>query len=369
MDTDTTRQCLLWHSIPQLDEKLLARLLLHYGSAEALACADPREWRALGVGLRPVAAARVAQRLGHFPGAPVDIDTQLRALEQLDASILTIADDNYPALLRTISRPPPLLYVRGGHTVLSAPQLAVVGSRRASSAGCRAAADLAAQAAMAGMAVVSGLARGIDGAAHRGALRAGGQTVAVMATGVDLIYPARHRELAADIVASGGALVTEFPPGVGPLRQNFPRRNRIISGLALGVLVVEAALPSGSLITAATALDQGREVLALPWSVYHQGGRGCLQLLRDGAVLVQDIADITTAVKLPAAPPGQAELFATDDPDGCTSRILPLVGYEATSVDELARTSALPVQQVLAELATLELRGAVRRCAGGYIHT
>ncbi len=207
------------------------------------------------------------------------------------AMALAIDDECYPPLLRAIPDPPPLLYVRGDPAVLLEAHLAVVGSRRASPAGLRVAQALSGQLASAGLHICSGLALGIDSAAHRGALATGGKSVAVMATGIDRVYPQRHQALAAQL-EQAGCLVTEFPPGTPPLRHNFPKRNRIISGLSLGVLVIEAALPSGSLITAGTALEQGREVFALPWSMLHDGGRGCLQLIRDGAKMVQDVDDI-----------------------------------------------------------------------------
>jgi DNA processing protein len=290
------------------------------------------------------------------------------AAESLGAVVLTIDDERYPPLLRAIHDPPPLLFVRGDPGVLLEPHLAIVGSRRASPAGEQLAQILGGQLASAGLQVCSGLALGIDGAAHRGALSVGGRSVAVMATGIDRVYPRRHRALAAQL-ESAGCLVTEFPPGMPPLRQNFPQRNRIISGLSLGVLVIEAALPSGSLITATAALEQGREVFALPWSMLHQGGRGCLQLIRDGAKMVCDIDDIleelgplykvqqsALAAPLPAAPaPSHGDW------------LLPLVGYEVVALDELVRSSGRPVPQVLGALSALELAGQVVRTAGGYI--
>jgi DNA processing protein len=290
------------------------------------------------------------------------------AAESLGAVALTIDDERYPPLLRAIHDPPPLLFVRGDPGVLSEPQLAIVGSRRASPAGEQLAHTLSGQLASAGMQVCSGLAMGIDGAAHRGALSAGGRSVAVMATGIDRVYPRRHRALAAQL-ESAGCLVTEFPPGTPPLRQNFPQRNRIISGLSLGVLVIEAALPSGSLITATAALEQGREVFALPWSMLHQGGRGCLQLIRDGAKMVCDINDILEelgplyALQQSAlvAPPPAAPVPVHGD------WLLPLVGYEVVALDELVQCSARPVPQVLGALLALELAGRVVRTAGGYI--
>ena len=284
------------------------------------------------------------------------------------AMVLAIDDEGYPPLLRAIPDPPPLLYVRGDPAVLLEAHLAVVGSRRASPAGLRVAQALSGQLASAGLHICSGLALGIDSAAHRGALATGGKSVAVMATGIDRVYPQRHQALAAQL-EQAGCLVTEFPPGTPPLRHNFPKRNRIISGLSLGVLVIEAALPSGSLITAGTALEQGREVFALPWSMLHDGGRGCLQLIRDGAKMVQDVDDILE--ELGSLYALQRDLTTTELPgrraptDG--SWLLTLVGFEVVALDELAQRSSRPVAQVLAELSTLELTGQVERTAGGYI--
>ena len=259
--------------------------------------------------------------------------------------------------------------MRGDASVLSQPQLAIVGSRRASAVGLRAASMLAAQLVAAGLHVCSGLARGVDGAAHRGALNGGGKSVAVMATGIDQIYPAAHRQLAAALQGAG-CLVTELPPGTPPRRQHFPRRNRIISGLSLGVLVVEAALPSGSLITAGTALEQGREVFALPWSLYHGQGAGCLHLLRDGAKMVQCVEDVLEelgplfALQQRAASPAVAP---ADQLPSALRSLAALVGCEAVSVDELVQASERPVAEVIASLSQLELAGVVTRCAGGYI--
>jgi DNA processing protein len=288
--------------------------------------------------------------------------------------IIPISDERYPPLLRTICDPPDRLYVRGDPSLLSEPQLALVGSRRASAAGLRAARLFSGQAVAAGLHVCSGLALGIDGASHRGALAAGGKSIAVMATGIDQVYPARHRELADDLLQAG-CLVTEFAPGMPPHRGNFPRRNRIISGLSLGVLVVEAALPSGSLITAGTALEQGREVFALPWSMLHKGGAGCLHLIRDGVKMVQRIDDVLE--ELGPLYALQQELFVNEGLDQAASvelsagqrSLLRLVGFEAVSLEELVGLSGKPVERLLVELSSLELAGLVVRCPGGYIRS
>ena len=293
------------------------------------------------------------------------------ALAAMGVQTLAIDDERYPPLLRLIPDPPALLYALGDISLLREPQVAMVGSRRASAAGLRAAHDLAGQLTAAGLLVCSGLALGVDGAAHRGALAANGKSIAVMATGIDLIYPLRHRDLA-DQLQANGCLLTEFPPGTPPRPHNFPQRNRIISGLSLGVVVVEAALPSGSLITANAAVEQGREVFALPWSMLHRGGEGCLQLLRDGAKMVRAPQDI-----LEELGPLYAAYKQLDGPAGVTGQaapdyaavlaILELVGFEASSVDQLAVDANMSIEQLLVQLSELELMGLVQRCPGGYI--
>ncbi len=371
MDPAHVRLCLQLHAVPGITETLLARMLLHCGSPQALAAGGPALWRELG--LAPAAAQALA-RILRGGSHPIDIDAQQASLARVGAEVVPITAVGYPPLLRTIPDPPPLLYVRGDTGLLAQAQLAMVGSRRASPAGVRAAQDLAAQAVRAGLHITSGLARGIDGAAHRAALAAGGRSVAVMATGIDQVYPYRHRSLAADLVAAG-CLVSEFPPGVAPLQHNFPRRNRIISGLCLGVVVVEAALPSGSLVTARAALEQGREVFALPWSIYHAGGAGCLHLIRDGAKMVESLQDVLE--ELGPMFSLQQDLLplrreAPQETGGFTSsqqQLLRLIGYECITVDELARLGAVPVSRVMADVTFLEIRGAVVRCDGGYIRS
>ncbi|QFU74176.1 DNA-protecting protein DprA [Halioglobus maricola] len=294
------------------------------------------------------------------------VEDPLRAaLNAVDASVLSLADDNYPPLLREIPDPPPLLYARGDLSLLREPQLAIVGARSATVAGLKLAEQIAATVVEAGLHICSGLARGVDGAAHRGALRGGGKTVAVMASGIDILYPARHRALGEDICRAG-CLITEFPPGVTPRPEFFPRRNRIISGMSLGTLVVEAALPSGSLITAQTALEQGREVFALPWSPAHKGGAGCLKLLRDGAKMVTRVDDILE--ELGALHGLQLDLLQQAEAGTTTrSAVLDLLGCEVVTLDGLIEASGSPAAEVVAELSRLELGGHIERSAGGYI--
>lgn len=369
MNVLNTRQCLQLHAIAGLSDSLLATLLLNYGSPGAVWESNPVEWAALGASKDTIVAARKTQG----GDARFDIEAQLACLEALEAQVLALGDPAYPALLATIYDPPPFLYLRGNAELLNEPQLAVVGSRKPSPAGLRATRMFSGQLIASGLHVCSGLAQGIDGEAHRAALDTGGSSIAVMATGIDIIYPSRHRGLAQQL-ASGGCLVTEYPPGCQPERHRFPQRNRILSGLSLGVLVVEAALRSGSLITAGTALEQGREVFALPWAMFHEMGRGCLRLIRDGAKMVESTADIldelgplyTLQQDLFEPVPVQSELDK-QVPLG-QRKIFAMIGYEAVAVDELVRQSALPVARVMAALSALELEGRIARCAGGYIH-
>ena len=293
----------------------------------------------------------------------------LRAtLERVGAQVLSLRDERYPPLLREIHDPPPLLYARGNPDLLLQPQLAIVGARRATAAGMRLAARIAGSLSSEGMVVTSGLALGIDGAAHRGALDAGGPTIAVLGSGVETIYPRRNQALGEAII-SDGCLVSEYPPGTPLHPGRFPRRNRIISGMSLGTLVVEAALPSGSLITAGTAMEQGREVFALPWSLAHKGGAGCLKLLREGAKMVTRVEDILE--ELGALGGLQLDLLRAlhQEAQEREPGLLDLVGHEAIGVDELTASSGLATADVLAELSRLELQGSIQRCAGGYIRS
>lgn len=284
---------------------------------------------------------------------------------QPDNHVLTLHDDRYPPRLREIGQPPPVLFVKGNVELLAAPQIAMVGSRNPSRQGEQLAEDFAAELARAGFAVTSGMALGIDAASHRGALAAGGYTIAVAGTGLDRVYPARHKQLATQIV-SRGAIVSEFPPGTVAKPNHFPRRNRIISGLCLGLLVVEAAQQSGSLITARLALDQNREVFAIPGSIHNPLARGCNALIRQGAKLVETVADIFEelgcAEPLPAHP-APVELQSELDPEQQT--LLNLVAFSPTSVDTLVRVSGWSVETVSSMLLLLELQGYIATSAGG----
>lgn len=284
--------------------------------------------------------------------------------------ILTLDDPFYPPLLRQIVTPPPLLFVQGESTCLSQPQIAMVGSRNASVDGLQHARYFAADFARNDLVVTSGLALGIDGHAHDGALQAGGKTIAVLGSGLAQIYPARHRGLA-QRVAENGALVSEFRPDAKPRAEHFPRRNRIISGLSLGVLVVEAAEKSGSLITARYALEQGREVFALPTSINAPNASGGNHLIRNGACLVEKTKDVLDEIQslLDWSVNQTSDLFSAlnDEEELPFPQLLANVGSEATPVDILASRTNIPVQEVMMQLLELELSGHVVAVSGGYI--
>ncbi|MBS1201318.1 MAG: hypothetical protein H6R27_1996 [Proteobacteria bacterium] len=285
---------------------------------------------------------------------------------------LRLADAGYPPQLRAIADPPPVLHVLGDPAALSAPAIAIVGSREPTPAGRETAFEFARGLASAGLVVASGLAAGVDAAAHRGALEAGGRTVAVCGTGLDLVYPQANAELAARIVAQG-ALISEFPPGTLPLPHHFPRRNRLISGLALGVLVVEARYRSGSLITARLAADQGREVFALPGSIHNPLARGCHRLIRDGARLVETVEEVLAGLQAdlfgalcerPAQAP-DSTAFSGGALDREAKILLNACGFEPVDVDTLVARTGFPAGSVASMLVLLELRGEVESCAGG----
>lgn len=284
--------------------------------------------------------------------------------------ILARDDPRYPSALAQVSAPPILIFVRGDPEILNDPMLAIVGSRNPTPAGRETTRDFACHLAACGLTIASGLAVGIDGAAHTGALE-GGRTVAVLGTGLDRVYPAQHRDLAWRI-AKSGALVTEYLPGSAPIGSNFPRRNRIISGLSLGTLVTEAALKSGSLITARYAVEQGREVFAIPGSIHNPLARGCHALIRDGAKLVESATDILEELSpllgsFVAEASGQVRSSNREarDLDSEYLRLLEILGHDPVSADELTRRTGLPAQNIASMLLLLELEGYVASCPGG----
>jgi len=276
--------------------------------------------------------------------------------------VITLADEVYPRLLLEIADPPPLLYARGRVELLQRAALAIVGSRNATLQGEANAQTLARALSEAGLTVVSGLALGIDAAAHRGGLAGPGSTIAVLGTGIDVVYPSRNAALAAEI-AERGLLLSEFPLGTAPAAQNFPRRNRLISGLARGCLVVEAALASGSLITARAAADQGREVFAIPGSIHSPLAKGCHALIKSGAKLVESAEDVLA--ELAGFRPSGYASTTKQIPPGTETGLLAHMGHDPVDVDSLCSRAGMSAEQVSSELLRLELDGRVAALPGG----
>jgi DNA processing protein len=294
----------------------------------------------------------------------VRVDDLLAAAARTGAEPIGWLDARYPPQLRTIADPPPLLWVRGDPTCLSLRAVAIVGSRAASVYGLSVAQRLAFDLAASGVTVVSGLARGCDGAAHEGALEAGGRTVGVVGCGPDVVYPAEHRNLYGRVVRQG-AVVSELGPGTPPLPHHFPWRNRIISGLSAAVVIVEASERSGSLITAECALEQGRDVMAVPGNVLTERHVGSHRLLADGARLVQSARDVLEELGWDAATTKPARAPETRREELCEPLLAHLPPGEDCDVDQLAARSGLPAATILRDLTRLELDGAVRRTGAG----
>jgi len=361
---------LLLHRLPGLSDGRLRRL------AQMNADSGPEQWlswprgrfAALGFGEPTQQAVADWQRRGSSCAAAKAAQRDLAALAGLGAQLLHLRHPAYPALLLEIPDPPPCLYVLGDIDLLAQPQLAIVGSRTPTRQGLADAEAFAGDLARAGFIVTSGLAYGIDAAAHRSALAAPGKSVAVLGSGLDVVYPAAHRALARD-VSENGALVSELPLGAPPRAAHFPRRNRVISGLCLGVLVVEAALQSGSLVTARLALEQNREVFALPGSIHNPSSRGCNVLIRGGAKLVLDVQDMLEELRGwcgPAVEPAPRRETAPVDLSAEEALVLGAVGYELTPLDLIASALDQALPDLLAALGELELKGLVENCAGAW---
>lgn len=341
---------------PGLGAAAIRKLLGQFGLPENILAAPRAQLErtagaAVAALLRPEETEAAVQRALHWAQAP-------------GHAVVTLADAAYPKLLLEIPDPPPLLYAVGRLELLNRPALAVVGSRNASAQGARNAEAFAQAFSGAGLTIVSGLAAGIDAAAHRGGLGAEGSTIAVLGTGVDTIYPRQHTELA-ERIATSGLLLSEFALGSAAAAHHFPRRNRLISGLSLGCLVVEAALASGSLITARAALEQGREVFAIPGSIHSPLSKGCHALIKQGAKLVESAEDLLAelgtfrrearAASAPSAPPQQR----TEHP------LLAHMGFDPVDVDSLCARCGMTADRVSAELLRLELEGRVATLPGG----
>jgi DNA processing protein len=348
---DTLKAWLALSLVRGLGGEGARRLLMEFGSPEAVYAAPIRS-------LKSIVKSEIASQIGNGI-ADEDIAPALSWLADNNNHIVTLADSDYPQALLNIPDPPLLLYVKGRLDLLNRPALAVVGSRNATPQGIHNAEAFARSLSDAGLCIISGMAQGIDAAAHRGALPGRGNSIAIVGTGLDKVYPAANRELA-HMLAKQGSLISEFPLGTPPLAANFPRRNRLISGMSLGCLVVEASLQSGSLITARLALEQGREVFAIPGSIHAPQSKGCHALLKQGAKLAETAQDILEELG--------GQLVATVQPAdsiAAGSVLLDHLGYDPVDVDTLCARSGLTIAELSAMLLTLELEGRISVLPGG----
>ena len=340
--------------IPGLGDEGLRKLLHAFGSPEQIFAAPAH---ALKQQVKPAIADHIARGVDNAALAPL-----ADWLVTPGNSIVTLADADYPQALLNIPDPPPLLYAKGNRALLNRASLAIVGSRNATAQGVNHAEAFAQTLSSAGLCIISGMAHGIDSAAHRGGLRETGSSIAVVGTGLDRIYPAANRELA-HALANEGLLLSEFALGTPPLAANFPRRNRIISGLSLGCLVVEASLQSGSLITARMALEQGRDVFAIPGSIHSPQSKGCHHLIKQGAKLVESAQDVLDELGHYVAP-----RHTPETPGSVPSPEYPLLmhlGFDPLDMNSLSLRSGLTIEALSAILLQLELEGRVAALPGG----
>ena len=357
---DMNKDWLLLMRLPATAGSRLLRLIDVCGSPSSILQMDARELERAGLGHEAI------RRL-QYPDW-ISIEQDIVWLQGSAHHFIPYSDDRYPRLLKEIPDPPPGLFVRGNLEVLNSMQLGIVGSRNPSPAGKENARLFAGQMAQLGITVTSGLASGIDYCAHLGALDGSGATIAVLGNGLEQVYPRHHAELA-DRIANNGALISEFVTGTPPVAGNFPRRNRIISGLSAGVLVVEAAEKSGSLITAHHALEQGREVFAMPGSIHNPLARGCHSLIKQGAKLVESCADILEELNViahvTATSPGKAEPEISCQLDNDDMLLLKYIAHDPVSIDRLVELTGLTVAVVSSMLLTMEIRGVIAQTAGG----
>ncbi len=341
------------HSLPDIGPQRFYKLLDVFACASSALSAPAAAWRAVGMPQSSIEARR-------SEAVREQALLALRWIERPQQHILLHDMPEYPALLKETAGAPPILFVQGDPTILEQPQIAIVGSRRATRPSLDTSQSFARCLAKGGFVVTSGLALGVDAAAHQGALDVCGRTIAVVGTGLNQVYPAQHRALAKNIIENGGALVSELALHSAPHASHFPRRNRIISGLSLGVLVVEASPSSGSLITARLAAEQGREVYAIPGSIHSPGARGCHQLIRDGAQLVECVDDILNSLRgwqlsAPAEEQTVQHALTLQHP------LLDLLKVQPLDIDELVELSELPLSEVLGALTDFEIDGNVSR--------
>jgi DNA processing protein len=352
VSADELKYWVAFSGVPGIGRVRISQLKEYFGSLKDAWKAPEGKLKQTGLDSRSISAL-VTVRLRISP------DAEMQKLERYRVSVLTCEDPGYPSRLREIYDYPPVLYVRGSLPADDEPCLAIVGTRRPTIYGRQVTEEIVGDLARSEIAIVSGLARGIDSVAHRTALDAGGKTVAVFGSGLDIVYPGENAKLAQAIMEHG-ALVSEYPLGVKPKPENFPLRNRIMSGLSLGVLVVEAGERSGALITAHQALEQNREVFAVPGSILSPASQGTNRLLQEGAKLVRNYADILQELNLTIVVQ-QAEIKEFSPADEVESAILKQLSPEPSHIDEICRRSGLNMPEVSSTLAMLELKGVARQ--------
>jgi len=369
----------LWR-VPGVGSKTYQKLLASFADPSGVFEASQSSLLSAGISQKLAEKIKAHNDLSTTNTADTDIEWLLSANNH---TILTLHCNDYPALLKRIDNPPPILFIKGNSNILNDPQLAIIGSRNPTRSGTDNAVSFAKHLGKTGLCITSGLALGIDGSAHQGALQANAPTIAVIATGIDRVYPAVHRDLAHEIVENG-AIVSEFPIGTQPKAENFPRRNRIISGLSHGTLVVEAALQSGSLITARLAMEQNREVFAIPSSIHNPLAKGCHQLIRQGAKLVEtaddileemaSVIDLNDLDTLPNKGDNQdqpTQIISTDEKEDKEKNnaeyqlVLDKMGFDPTPIDQLVIDTGYSPEALSAMLLMLELQNKVSSNGGG----
>lgn len=355
MQDETLRYWIAFNLVRGIGSARMRALLEYFGDAQTAWEAAPEALEAAGLSARLVEGVVKARQEG--------VDERMwETIQRQDIRVLTWEDPAYPRRLKEIDQPPPVLYLRGEISEADQWCIAIVGTRRATAYGRQAAGELAAALAQRGITVVSGLARGIDAAAHQAALKAGGRTLAVLGSGVDIVYPPEHRRLAEQLCQQG-ALVSDYPPGTPPEAVNFPPRNRIISGLSQAVVVVEAGESSGALITANFASEQGRPVFAVPGSIYAPQSKGANRLIAEGAQIFLNVSDLLTRLGLNQVSQQQAARAVLPG-DATEAKLYAILGHEPVHVDEIRARAEMSIEQVSAALTLMELKGLVRQVGG-----
>jgi DNA protecting protein DprA len=355
VEKEEAKYWLWWNRIPGVGPNRFFKLLERYGSMAEAWQAPPHELEAL-IGEKAFIGWREVKRSWNP-------EQELTKASHLGFHFYLYTDPEYPQLLKKIVNPPPVLYAAGGFQYGDDIAVAIVGTRNPTPTGAFNARELASELTRQGLTIVSGMARGIDSEAHKGALEAGGRTVAVLGCGLDIPYPPENEDLMQHI-AEQGAVISEFPLGTQPLAQNFPARNRIISGLSLGVVVVEATQDSGSLITAGFALEQGREVFAVPGNIGNEGSKGPHKLIRQGAKLIENYNDILCELAIPQLTATEMDSMVFDSADELERKVVAVMSREPLHIDQIMRRSGLGSAQVNSVMVQLELKGVVKRFPG-----